>query len=97
MPAANLHNALIASNPLRRWRVHNKITQAVLAGAMRVHPSVVSQWEQRRAVPSLERFNLLHRHTGIAVHVLLRFFIPQPPALSTGGIGTVIPFEAKRG
>lgn len=78
MPTVDLHNALGAANPLRRWRVHNNVSQAELAAAMDVSPSQVSQWEMHRSVPTLERFHRLHRHTGINVHLLLRFFAPLP-------------------
>lgn len=76
------HNA----NPLRRWRRQNRVTQAQLAGALHVHPSVVCQWETGRGIPSLERFDDLHRHTGIAAHLLLRFFLPLPEVSRTGGV-----------
>ena len=74
------------SNPLRRWRQQHRVTQAQLAEAVHVHPSVISQWEKRRSVPSLERFVDLHRYTGIAVHVLLRFFVPLPEVRRSGGV-----------
>lgn len=78
MMSATVQNTVNASNPLRRWRVLHHVTQAQLAADMRVHPSVVSQWEKHHCVPSLERFHELQRHTGIAVHSLLRFFVPLP-------------------
>lgn len=79
----------IAPNPLRRWRHHHRVTQGQLAAVMHVHPSVVSQWEQHRSVPTLERFDHLQRHTGIGVHVLLRFFVPLLPAAT----GVVVQFR----
>lgn len=78
MPTVDLHNAIGAANPLRRWRVHNSVTQADLGAAMDVSASQISQWEKHRSVPTLEHFHRLHRHTGIGVHVLLRFFAPLP-------------------
>ncbi len=80
MPTVDLHSALGVANPLRRWRIHNHVTQAELASAMEVTPAQISQWEKHRSVPTLERFHRLHRHTGISVHVLLRFFVPLPSA-----------------
>lgn len=82
-----------ASNPLRRWRVQHRITQAQLAIDIDVHASMVSQWERRYAVPSLERFHVLQRHTGIAVHSLLHFFAPLPPVPVTRGV--VVQFARK--
>lgn len=78
------------SNPLRRWRKQHHVTQAKLAADMGVHPSVVSQWEKGYSTPSLKKFHELHRHTGIAVHTLLRFFAPLPPRPVTDAV--VIPF-----
>lgn len=74
--SGTVHNA--ASNPLRRWRLQHHVTQARLAADLHVHASMVSQWEKGRAVPSLQKFHELHCHTGIAVHGLLRFFVPLP-------------------
>jgi transcriptional regulator with XRE-family HTH domain len=78
-----VHNA---TNPLRRWRLQHRVTQAQLAEAVDVHPTTVSQWEKRRAVPSLETFGKLQRHTGIAMHTLLRFFVPLPTPIQDGGV-----------
>lgn len=79
-----------ARNPLRRWRQQHGVTQAQLAGDMRVHPSVVSQWETGRSIPSLDKFDGLYRRTGIAVHDLLRFFVPPPASVRSTGV--VVPF-----
>lgn len=65
-----------------------------MAADMHVHASVVSQWEKGHSVPSLERFHELQQHTGIAVHSLLRFFVPLPPVLVAGGV--VVQFAMKR-
>jgi len=82
-----------APNPLRRWRLQHHVTQAQLAVDLHVHASMVSQWERRYSVPSLERFHELQRHTGIAVHSLLHFFAPLPPVSMTGGV--VVQFARK--
>ncbi len=79
------------ANPVRRWRRQNRVTQAGLAAAVGVHPSVISQWEQHRAVPALLTFHRLHRHTGIAVHVLLRFFVPLPALAAAEGVVVQFP------
>lgn len=84
------------ANPLRRWRRANRVTQAQLAEALSVHPSVVCQWERQRSIPSLERFHDLHRHTGIAVHSLLRFFAPLPEVPRTGGVVLQFSHSPKR-
>jgi DNA-binding XRE family transcriptional regulator len=72
-----------SENPLRQWRYEHRVTQEALATAMHVHPSVVSQWEMHRSVPTLERFHELHQLTGIGARVLLHFFVPV----------TVLPFK----
>jgi transcriptional regulator with XRE-family HTH domain len=91
MSDAQIHN--VSTNPVRRWRVRNHVTQAALAAAVGVHPSVVSQWEQRRAVPGLLIFHRLHRYTGLAVHVLLRFFVPLPAEPMEKSV--VVPFRRR--
>lgn len=87
-----VHN--VALSPLQRWRRQHHVTQAQLATDMGVHPSVVSQWENGHSVPSLRKFHELHRHTGIAVHALLRFFVPLPPVLAARGV--VVQFSLTR-
>ena len=69
------HPRRAGANPLRRWRALHQVTQEALAQVMRVHPSMVSQWEKQRAAPTLEHFDQLQRHTGIDVTTLLRFFV----------------------
>jgi transcriptional regulator with XRE-family HTH domain len=78
MPTVDLQSVIGVANPLRRWRVHNNVTQADLGAALDVSASQISQWEKHRSVPTLERFHRLLRHTGLSAHVLLRFFAPLP-------------------
>jgi len=69
-----------SSNPLRRWRKKNGVTQAQLAADLKVHPTIVSQWEAGRCAPSLPRFFALVRRTGLPSTLLLRYFVPNIPA-----------------
>jgi transcriptional regulator with XRE-family HTH domain len=93
MPTVDLHNVIGAANPLRRWRLHQHVTQAELALALGVTSSLISQWEKHRSVPTLEHFHRLYRHTGISVYVLLRFFAPLPTAPAQGSVVMQFPLK----
>jgi transcriptional regulator with XRE-family HTH domain len=63
------------SSPLKEWRKRNHVTQAQLALRCEVHPSVISQLESRRMVPSLALVHRLSRVTGMSLERLTLFFL----------------------
>jgi transcriptional regulator with XRE-family HTH domain len=73
-------------NPLQVWRKRNRVTQAQLAAGLQVHPTVVSQWEQRRCKPTLQTFSRLVQYTRLPMPPLLKFFVRPPTGSREPGV-----------
>lgn len=64
---------------LRDWRKMHDVTQAVMAGAIGVHVSTLSQLEHGRCRPGVPVLCRIWRYTGLSADALLRACMGEQP------------------